>query len=279
MTPFFPWTKLPQHKQIARKFIHLSIDYAHLRAEQHQNANQLQETTDYIHMGARLLHLSNCIYQLHTPQYSEALYNRLTSPTDAQRPGSTGHPPTAPSLIPYAYDDGGRAAAGFTSPTGDCVVRAIAILTGTPYIHVHHRMAAAIRRAGYSPSEHAHRHKPRPNLKPRISPLGVQHLVQASYGLYYANLGRGRLPTFSEAYRLYGDCLVATPDHMSAIVNGTLRDTFDSRFCERPPKRGPKDDQQRAEAIWLRRKPDHPASSTHWSHHAKKIPAPKRIRP
>ena len=36
-------------------------------------------------------------------------------------------------LIGYTYDDGGRADAGFKGDTGDCAVRAIAILTGIPY--------------------------------------------------------------------------------------------------------------------------------------------------
>ena len=36
----------------------------------------------------------------------------------------------------FQYNDGGRAAAGYTGTTGDCVCRAIAIATGKPYQEV-----------------------------------------------------------------------------------------------------------------------------------------------
>lgn len=44
--------------------------------------------------------------------------------------------------ISFHYDDGGRAAAGFKSRTGDCVVRAIAIATEQPYQQVYDHLGA-----------------------------------------------------------------------------------------------------------------------------------------
>jgi hypothetical protein len=47
-------------------------------------------------------------------------------------------------LMPWVNDDGGRADAGFTGHTRDCVVRAIAIATGRSYLNVYsslHRYA------------------------------------------------------------------------------------------------------------------------------------------
>ena len=80
----------------------------------------------------------------------------------------------------WAYDDGGRAAAGFKGEAGDCVTRAIAIATGRPYREVYDalwqrlRNHAATRRdwvAKKSPRRRrAHRHhapqrSPRQNLQ------------------------------------------------------------------------------------------------------------------
>src|SRR5688572_14619762 len=39
------------------------------------------------------------------------------------------------------FDDGGRAAAGFTGTAGDCVARAIAIATAQPYAEVYRALA------------------------------------------------------------------------------------------------------------------------------------------
>lgn len=40
----------------------------------------------------------------------------------------------------FQFNDGGRIAAGFKGTTGDCVVRAIAIATGLPYLEVYNKI-------------------------------------------------------------------------------------------------------------------------------------------
>lgn len=40
-------------------------------------------------------------------------------------------------MIPFQFNDGGRAAAGYKGQAGDCVTRAIAIATGRPYQQVY----------------------------------------------------------------------------------------------------------------------------------------------
>ena len=102
-------------------------------------------------------------------------------------------------LIGYTYHDGGRAYAGFKGDTGDCAVRAIAILTGIPYADVYRRMAACMRLAGYGASGSANRQRPRRGLKPAISARDLQNLVKTSYGLRRVKLGRRPKPTYSEA--------------------------------------------------------------------------------
>ena len=46
----------------------------------------------------------------------------------------------------FRYDDGGRADAGFSGRTGDCVTRAIAIAEGVPYAAVYADIAARSKR-------------------------------------------------------------------------------------------------------------------------------------
>ena len=67
-------------------------------------------------------------------------------------------------MINFAYDDGGRAAAGFKGTTGDCVVRAISIAlqaedyasSAATYREVYDEMAAAMKQHGYAASGNAY---------------------------------------------------------------------------------------------------------------------------
>ena len=154
-------------------------------------------------------------------------------------------------LSGYVHDDGGRTGAGFEGDTGDCAVRALAILTGTPFVDVYERMAACMRLAGYGASGNAYRQRPRRGLKPAISARDLQHLVKTSYGLRRVKLDRGPKPTYSEAWALHGDCLVGTARHVAAIVDGNLRDTFDGRFYDGTPYGGTPADERKAQSIWI----------------------------
>ena len=122
-------------------------------------------------------------------------------------------------MIGFAFDDGGRAAAGYKGRTGDCVIRAIAIATGQEYKAVYKQFAAlnktrygkATGRDGVSPKD----------FVPALKELGFERVPNR----------RGKpLLTFAEAYEEYGDCLVSTTRHLAAIVDGHLRDTGDHRM-------------------------------------------------
>ena len=41
----------------------------------------------------------------------------------------------------FEYNDGGRAKAGYKGKTGDCGVRAVAVITGLPYREVYNALA------------------------------------------------------------------------------------------------------------------------------------------
>jgi hypothetical protein len=133
----------------------------------------------------------------------------------------------------WVQDDGGRQAAGFKGTTGDCVVRAIAIATETPYAEVYdalHRAALADpwlrrkleRRYGSGASVYA---------SPRT---GVHHRV---YDRYLVDCGWRWTPTMKigqgctvhlRADELPGGRLVVrTSRHLCAVVDGVIHDTHD----------------------------------------------------
>ena len=52
-------------------------------------------------------------------------------------------------MIGYTYGDGGRKEARYRGSAGDCVARALAILTGESYEQVYLDLALANKEAGY----------------------------------------------------------------------------------------------------------------------------------
>ena len=139
-------------------------------------------------------------------------------------------------MIDYQYDDGGREAAGYRGRTGDCVVRAIAVCARQNYRAVYLTMAEQMKRNGYAASGNAYaireRHRRAPRRKGQISARRVQDRVLELYGFRKVRLPAGARPTFTEAHRRFGDCIVGTTKHVAAVVDGALRDTFDGRVYE-----------------------------------------------
>ena len=123
--------------------------------------------------------------------------------------------------IGYRWNDGGRRAAGFRGDAGDCVARAMAIVTGREYGECYKALANANASLG----------------RPRSARNGVlkkaYEKVFEEFGLVKFTLKRGKgtsLPTFAEAHMDYGDCIVTTTKHVCAIVGGKLHDTRDCRY-------------------------------------------------
>ena len=139
-------------------------------------------------------------------------------------------------MIDYQYDDGGREAAGYRGRTGDCVVRAIAVCARQDYRAVYLTMAEQMKRNGYAASGNAYaireRSRRAPRRKGQISARRVQDRVLELYGFRKVRLPAGARPTFTEAHRRFGDCIVGTTKHVAAVVDGALRDTFDGRVYE-----------------------------------------------
>ena len=122
-------------------------------------------------------------------------------------------------MIDFVRDDGGRSEAGFGGRTGDCAVRALAII-GSRF---RGELSAAAYRACYD------------------SLFGTEEYWKNIYykaGLIEVKLPPGPRPTFTEAHKRYGDCIIKIavrpgPGHVCAVVRGALRDTSDWRWRDK----------------------------------------------
>ena len=157
-------------------------------------------------------------------------------------------------MIDYRYDDGGRAAAGFRGRTGDCVVRAIAICSSEDYRAVYGTMAQHMKRNGYAASGNAYatreRNRKAPRRRGQLTAKRVQDSVLEAYDFRKISLPAGERPTFTEAHRQFGDCVLGTTKHVAAIVDGALRDTFDGRTYEWEFEIR----ERKAQSVWVRRR-------------------------
>lgn len=125
----------------------------------------------------------------------------------------------------WVYDDGGRLAAGYTGTTGDCVVRAIAVATETPYREVYD----AINNAA-----HGERFRGRRRGRRSSSRLGV---YKETYCRYLAALGWRFVPCMSigTGCRVHvradelpaGRIIVSLSKHLVACIDGMIHDTSD----------------------------------------------------
>jgi len=126
----------------------------------------------------------------------------------------------------FLYDDGGRAAAGFKGDTRDCVVRAIAIASGSGYAETYRELAAVCK------SEELRSRRAKGPGHPRT---GVaKHITRA----FLERRGWTWVPTMAigsgcnvhlRADELpAGKLIVSVSRHVVAVIDGVLHDTHDS---------------------------------------------------
>lgn len=122
----------------------------------------------------------------------------------------------------FIYDDGGRAAAGYTGRAGDCVCRAIAIATERPYQEVYD----ALNLLGKSE---------RTGKRKRGTSAARNGVYKQSYRPYLESLGWKWTPTM----RIGSGCKVHLADgelppgrlvivvsrHLVAVIDGVIYDT------------------------------------------------------
>ena len=120
-------------------------------------------------------------------------------------------------MIGFQYDDGGRRLAGFRGDAGDCVVRALTIVTSGDYRSIYREVARANQL-----------HKGTRSARNGVNRKVWMPIFEA-HGLRKVKLPKGPRPTYSEAWQRFGDCIVSTTKHLAAVVDGVLRDTEDER--------------------------------------------------
>lgn len=126
----------------------------------------------------------------------------------------------------FVYDDGGRAAAGYTGSASDCVCRAIAIATEKPYQEVYDAL-----------NELAKRERTGKRKKGKSS--ARNGVYRATYEPYILSLGWKWVPTMriGQGCTVHlaadelpaGRLIVAVSRHLTAMIDGTIRDTHDPR--------------------------------------------------
>ena len=121
----------------------------------------------------------------------------------------------------YQFNDGGRIASGRRGIAGDCVVRALAIVTGRSYNATYRTVAQANKDAGGR----------------RSARNGVpQHVADRC--MFDAGLRRLRLPSgfsydLAAAAAVVGmTCVLGNRYHYAAVVGGVLFDTNDNRAMQ-----------------------------------------------
>ncbi len=128
-------------------------------------------------------------------------------------------------------NDGGRAAAGYTGKTGDCVVRAIAIAAQLPYQQVYDeletrtrqfaegrrsKVARAIQKRGASPRNGGWDDV----YKPYLVSLGFRWVATMGIGTgCRVHLRDNELPA--------GRIIASVSKHLVAVIDGVVHDTHD----------------------------------------------------
>jgi hypothetical protein len=130
----------------------------------------------------------------------------------------------------FQFNDGGRAEAGYKGKTGDCVCRAICIITGKPYQEVYDRLAegnATQRRGKYEKESKAGK---------RTASKGIS-VKRKWFQEYMKELGFEWIPTMQvgKGCKVHlkadelpkGKLIVSVSKHYAAVVDGILYDTHD----------------------------------------------------
>jgi hypothetical protein len=131
----------------------------------------------------------------------------------------------------YIYNDGGRAAAGYSGKTGDCVCRAIAIITEIPYQTVYDTLNSKIKEAVVSTRIGTKRWR---GLATSSSRTGVSkrayHPYLLSLGYKWVStmhIGSGCKVHLRKEELPSGRLIVRLSKHLTAVIDGVHYDIGD----------------------------------------------------
>ena len=129
----------------------------------------------------------------------------------------------------FIFHDGGRKAAGFKGGAGDCVTRAIAIVTGKPYLEIYERLAVGMS------TQRASKYTTK---KQRTARNGI-NVTRKWFKDYMIETGFNWVPTMGIGtgckIHLHDDELpkgrlvVSLSKHYTAVIDGDVYDTYDPR--------------------------------------------------
>lgn len=133
------------------------------------------------------------------------------------------------AMLPYRYDDGGRATSGCRKSNKDCIVRAVSIYKGLPYNNVHAIALewGIIDGKCYLDIGQANGHY---NKRIKKASAVMEKMFANAFGLQWVKSDpRGKLERW---YRLcVGDlplnCIARMRRHVVAIRDGVVHDTWD----------------------------------------------------
>lgn len=124
----------------------------------------------------------------------------------------------------FAYNDGGRAAAGYKGDTGDCVVRAIAIATEQPYQTVYDAINALAQQERLTK-----RHRHRSNARSGVSRQTYEKYLLGIGWMWCATMriGAGCTVHLKADELPSGKLIVRISKHVCAVIDGVIQDTYD----------------------------------------------------
>jgi len=149
-------------------------------------------------------------------------------------------------LRSFEFNAGGRATAGITGSSGDCVVRAIAIATGKSYTEVHNALQNGLRHQIEIERKQQLQYGIAGRTRPTTTPLtGVTHDVYAPYlkwlGWEYVPKpvgADGKLLRLRPGSLPKGRLIVGLSRHLVAVIEGVIQDTYYSALRGGRPIRG-----------------------------------------
>lgn len=124
----------------------------------------------------------------------------------------------------WVYDDGGRKEAGYKGTTGDCVCRAISIVTGRPYKEVYNLINEYAKKERVGKKK-----KKKSNARTGVYPATTRKIMK-HYGYVWTptmHIGSGCTVHLHEDELPSGRLVVKLSHHCTAVIDGVIHDTYD----------------------------------------------------
>lgn len=135
----------------------------------------------------------------------------------------------------HVFNDGGREKAGFKGQTGDCVTRAISIVTGQDYASVYHKIHELNKEYAQKSRSKLAKEIEKGGGKRGTTPRnGVSKKIYHDYllglGMKWKStmqIGQGCKVHLKKEELPSGKIIVRVSKHLAAVVDGVIYDTHD----------------------------------------------------